>query len=56
MMYLASETLILHPPEKCMVGRDCISLVNPRPARIRRARGSAESALMAVNSSYTYNT
>lgn len=49
--YLASETLILQPPEKCLVGLSCISLVNPKPARIRRALGSAESTPCAFISS-----
>ena len=48
---LARETLILQPPEKCLVGRSCISLVKPRPARIRRAFGSAESTPAAFISS-----
>lgn len=29
--YLASDTLILHPPEKWLTGLCCISVVNPRP-------------------------
>ena len=50
-IYLARDTLILHPPEKFLVGLSCISFVNPKPARIRRALGSAESAFIALNSS-----
>lgn len=48
---LARDTLIRQPPEKFLVARFCISLENPKPAKIRRARGSAESALIAFNSS-----
>jgi len=48
---LARDTLIRQPPEKFLVARFCISLENPKPARIRRARGSAESALIAFSSS-----
>ena len=32
---------ILQPPEKEVVGCSCIAGVNPRPARMRRTRGSA---------------
>ena len=48
---LARDTLIRQPPEKFLVARFCISLENPKPAKIRRARGSAESALIAFSSS-----
>lgn len=49
----ANDTLIRHPPEKLLVGRSCMDLEKPKPARIRRALGSAESAPIAFNSSYT---
>lgn len=49
----ASDTRIRQPPEKLLVGLSCIDLENPRPANILRARGSAESAPIAFNSSYT---
>ena len=48
---LANETLILHPPLKLFVGRFIMALENPKPANSRRARGSAESAPIAFNSS-----
>lgn len=51
---LASETRIRQPPEKSLVARFCIAVEKPRPANIRRARGSAESAPIALSSSYTY--
>uniref|UniRef100_A0A915HW08 Uncharacterized protein n=1 Tax=Romanomermis culicivorax TaxID=13658 RepID=A0A915HW08_ROMCU len=47
------DILIRQPPEKCFVARSCISLVNCRPDSILRALDSAESAPMALNSSYT---
>lgn len=51
--YLARDTRILHPPEKSLVGRSCISLVNCRPDKIRRARPSAALAPIAFNSSWS---
>lgn len=48
---LAKDTRILHPPEKFFVARSCISVENPKPANILLALGSAESALIAFNSS-----
>lgn len=48
----ARDTRIRQPPEKSLVGRSCIALEKPRPAKIRRARGSAESAPSIFNSSY----
>ena len=49
----AKDTRILQPPDKFFVGLSIISFVNPRPARIRRALGSAASAFIAFSSSYT---
>lgn len=37
----ASEIRMRQPPENEVVGCSCISDVKPRPARMRRARGSA---------------
>ena len=54
-IYLARETLILQPPDKLFVGLSIIPIVNPRPARILLAFGSAASAPIARSSSYTFN-
>lgn len=51
MVYLARETLILHPPENLLVGLFCISGVNDRPARILLALASAAAAPIALSSS-----
>lgn len=51
---LAKETLIRQPPEKFFVALSIISFVKPRPAKMRRALGSAASAPIACSSSYTY--
>lgn len=52
-LYLARETLILHPPENLFVGLFCISGVKDRPARILLAFASAAAAPIALSSSYT---
>jgi hypothetical protein len=48
---LAKEILIRHPPEKYLVGLTCISAVNPRPNKMRRALDSAEEAPMTESCS-----
>ena len=51
--HLAKDTLILQPPDRLFVGLSIIPIVNPRPARILLALGSAASAPIALKSSYT---
>lgn len=51
MVYLARETLILHPPENLLVALFCISGVKDRPARILLALASAAAAPIADSSS-----
>mmetsp|Transcript_11677 Transcript_11677/g.16749 ORF Transcript_11677/g.16749 Transcript_11677/m.16749 type:complete len:182 (+) Transcript_11677:2850-3395(+) len=48
----ASDTLILHPPEKSFVNFDCIAWVNPNPCKMDLARVSAVSASKSSNRSY----
>mmetsp|Transcript_8453 Transcript_8453/g.18224 ORF Transcript_8453/g.18224 Transcript_8453/m.18224 type:complete len:215 (-) Transcript_8453:468-1112(-) len=49
----AKEMRIRQPPENILVGLVCISILNPNPYKIRRARASAASAPILVNSSTT---
>ena len=48
-----TEIRILQPPLNILVGFVCISTVNPRPNKIRRALDSAASAPMLVRASTT---
>ena len=47
----ASEMRMRQPPEKCFVGESCISIVKPRPERMRRACDSLASERIAAISS-----
>ena len=47
----ASEMRMRQPPEKCLVGESCMSMVKPRPERMRRAWLSLASARIDAISS-----